>query len=148
MKLAHVYLRGGTYLIAANAQTVDGVWIAQAPYVLLDESSASDSEIGEAVARALGASRTGIPHPRQEDWKAVAAPLLEAAGVKSHAELMRGSRSVTVESEGETADVVPSRNLGARGGFEPVPDAARRASLADREALGALVGELLRDVCT
>ena len=106
--------------------------------VLKDD--AADAELGAAVLEALGRSREGIPHPRQDEWPEIANRLLRVAKVKSWSGFAPRSRSLGIEETGGAVTFLPERNEGPRGGFTPIKDAEfTLPSDSLPEAIGAAV---------
>ena len=140
MKSATLYLRSARFLIHCSSQTTNGVWVLTRPCIALD-GGVSDSEVGAAALSALQASRRGVPHPRQDQWRGLFEPMLELAGVKSWKAFVTGAACLDLALEGETVTLTPMRNLGAANGFEP--DASRSTTAkAEPEALGRAVRAL------
>jgi hypothetical protein len=84
----------------------------------------------------LNASQESVPHPT--DWKSVAAPLLELAGVKSWTTLSKGAKTVNFEVEGGKLEIIPYRNGGSAKGFVAISDKAIELSAdASAEHIGA-----------
>lgn len=105
----------------------------------------SVTALGEAVLRALAAARNDIPHPLPSEWSALAKPLYKAAGVKSWATFVKGALFCNIREEGGNLYIEPNRNLGARGGFQPIPDQndLRIPASASAEEIGAAVRKAL-----
>lgn len=97
MKRASAYRLRDRFLIHPESKTTSGVWLATAPYVPVPLDSRPEA-LGEAIASALAASGSGVPHPTS--WTGLSKPRLEAAGSKSEADFMRGARLVHVALDG------------------------------------------------
>lgn len=141
MKRADVYRRGTSILVHSLSETTEGVWIVSPPCVRLAEED-TDTELGEVVVAALGRSCVGLPHPTR--WDGLLRPLLDAARVKTWRTFVNNAVSVGVEKLGEQLELVPTENLGAKGGFEE--RGALKVTLAmpkDAEQVGAAVREAL-----
>lgn len=139
MQCASAYLFDGKLVIAPECQTTIGVWIAGNPVEL---TSLDPAEAGRAVIRALSKSKQGVPHPK--DWNAIRGPLLSAANASSNTAFMRSAKHVAIEFCDGTLTLTPSRNLGAKNGFEPIEAASVKAE-ADATSLGqTLAGALSR----
>ncbi|MGH7918185.1 MAG: hypothetical protein ACREQE_11995 [Candidatus Binataceae bacterium] len=121
MQNAGVYRKGSFFYVESYSMTTVGVWVARGPVASV--ACENVAELGSGVLAALQASCTGIPHPGRDEWKQIGAPLLEAAKVKSWAAFERGTRSVGVTLEGSVVRIVPRRNLGSKGGFQPIEGA-------------------------
>ncbi len=141
MKKATVYQLRGKYLVHASSRTTDGVWIVWEPMLAVQANDAA-GELGLAIEAALDGSRSGVPHP--QDWKAVLAPLLALGGVRSWSAFCRSAACVEVEEEGGRVSLLPTRNLGAEGGFEPSLNSEVLTTRDDPERLGALALKALR----
>jgi len=115
MKRAAVYSRGNDVIIHASSQTTEGLWIHSEPYTR-QSSDCSNVELGRAVLSALNCSKLFVPHPTQ--WAGRLNPLLNTAGVKSWSTFAKSAVCVEVEQEGADIGLVPTRNLGAKEGFE------------------------------
>jgi len=119
---ASIYKFPSSFVICPVNVTTTGIGIASAPYQTLP-LDISPAELGEAIFRALDASREGIAHPL--DWKALAAPRLAAAGVKSEAAFQKKAELVTVRLLGTELSLTPCRNGGTAGnekGFHPIEE--------------------------
>lgn len=146
--LATVYLREGRILVQASDRTewrTAGFWVA-APHVVSLDAVSDAVAIGQAVLDTLARSRVEVPVPgRGADLDA---PLLQAAGVRSHRAFMTGTRACWVNREKSGLRIDPLRNGGASGedrGFRPLPetetctlDAAATADAVGRAVLVAL----------
>jgi hypothetical protein len=121
MKAATAYKKGNALYLQSLSRTTAGVWIATVPFVKVEMGSTPSAK-GETVIKLLNASQDGAPHPTH--WSGLIAPLLELAGVKSWASFMKNAISLNLEAEGERLTIIPSRNLGSKEGFEPVPENA------------------------
>lgn len=144
MKRASVCRRRNKLLVRSFSKTTFGAWIGCEPRVALD-SNVSDQELGETVQRALDGSKTGVPHPKQDEWNDVLTrPLLRLAGVKSYSEFHRGAVDCTVEHEGGTLRFIPYENRGAREGFVQKTDCAFTIPASSSpEEVGAAVRKAL-----
>lgn len=134
MKLATALLRKGVIHIQGYSQTHSGVWIASGRVRSLDQA-ADSKQIAIAIREAFAASTRGVPHPRQDEWPSVQAPMLEAAGVKNWATLARGAKAVGLELDGSVVTMTPSANYARQGG-EELPDQTIRSEL-ESDALGS-----------
>jgi hypothetical protein len=114
MKRAVALLRKGKVLIDWYSKTTAGVWVGSGPVFVVDE--ADFQMLTARVRDALNASTEGIRHPSQDEWKAIQAPMLNAAGVKSWKTLAKGSKAVGLECQGTLVKMVPSANYENQGG--------------------------------
>ena len=115
MQCAAAYIFNGRIVVAAERQTTAGVWISDGPVLACEPND--PMTLGQAVLSTLSASRKGTPHPT--DWKSIANPVPAAAGAKSYKAFMSSAKHVAIEAEGSQVIFRPSRNLGAKEGFEP-----------------------------
>ena len=125
MKIVSVYKLKDRLLIHPDSITTAGMWIATEPFLPLPLNSSS-SDIGAAISVALEGSLDSAPHPA--DWRAIAAPRLSAAGVRSEHSFQLGTSLVTVTRSEAGYIVEPHLNGGASGdnkGFHPMPELQR-----------------------
>jgi hypothetical protein len=141
MKKASLYLRRPHLFLHPMSCTTDGVWIAGAPEIKLDESS-GDEELGRALAEALMGSASGVPHPRV--WSGRNDAFLKLAGVKSWATFARTAEHASAEEIDGVTCVIPYVNRGASEGFQPLPEQAVAVRPVTFAALGAAAREALR----
>lgn len=141
MKIASAYLRRSRIVVRANGRTRDGFWIETGPaYALVD--TASDAEIGHAIRAALLQSGRDVPVPA--NWKLVLDPLLRAFSIKTWATLVKGCTHCSIEMAVEAISVIPSRNLGARDGFQAMTESSRAlATNCTDDELGSAVRTFL-----
>lgn len=135
-RLAALDLRKGRYVAHSSSLTVDGMWINNGAFVLLDEP-ADDRELGAAVCRMLDASRTGVPTPDLRGGPSAFAPILDALGLRSWATYAKGTRHVDVEGDADVVLVSPTRNGGGREGFVGLTEHTVRLTAPGDEELGA-----------
>ena len=138
-RVAHVYQLKDRLLIHPLLETTAGVLIAAEPYATLSLETEAHG-LGHAVLAALAHSGRTVPHPT--DWKAMAAPRLKAAGVRSEKAFQTGTRNVFVERDDRGFQVESTRNGGAKGedkGFAPLPDSIALPLAATPEQLGAAI---------
>lgn len=112
MKCAVVYERQGRVFIRTSSRTTAGAWVETGPCTMLN-AGAGAKAIGEAVIDHLEMSVAVTLHPT--DFKALAAPLLEAAGVKRWSTFGKSARCVLIERRTDTLVVEPTVNR--RPGF-------------------------------
>ena len=123
------------------SKTAAGVWIGTPPFVHIDDD-VSPWELGTAVADALFASKSEVPHPT--DWKGLLAPLLQVAGVKSWKTFMQGAQCVGIDNEDGRIRVISCRNRGPKKGFEEMLDTVvELPSTASMEVLGKAIEEAI-----
>lgn len=121
MKVANVFRRGGRFFVGPLARTTAGVLIGTGGLEALN-GDVADQVLGEAVKRAIGASRDGIPHPAPGDWPGINKGFLADVGAKSMSAFMKGACCVGVAKDARTITFEPTRNDGARGGFVDVKE--------------------------
>ncbi|WP_155626923.1 hypothetical protein [Burkholderia diffusa] len=114
MKRAYSILRKDKIYIQSYSQTTTGLWIATGPVYIAD--AAHPDELGEHIRDVLNGSMVGVPHPAQDEWRAVQAPMLNAAGVKSWKTLAKGAKSIGIEYDGALVLMEPSANYENQGG--------------------------------
>ena len=126
MRRASALLKNGKILIQGYSETTSGVWIARGPvYVASVEQL---DRLGQNIFDALHQSSQGVPHPGPTEWKAIQAPMLEAAGAKTWAALAKSSKAVGLECQDEVVTITPSSNYENDGG-EELSDRAIRFNL-------------------
>jgi hypothetical protein len=132
MKAASIYGRGNKIYVHSSSKTTAGVWVMDAPVLVVEEGDAR--ELGQSLRECLAASSEGIPHPKS--FTNLSDLMLSLAGVKSYRTFAKSAKCVEVEMNGETATFIPTRNEGAEGGFVPLPGKAQIAGGGD-DALGS-----------
>jgi hypothetical protein len=136
MKRAVALLRKGNVFIDWYSKTTAGVWVGSGPVFVVVET---DFQMLTArIREALNASTEGIRHPSQDEWNAIQAPMLNAAGVKSWKTLAKGSRAVGLECEGTLVKIVSSRSYEHKGG-EPLPEKTIECDLNSPDLGSALM---------
>ncbi len=143
MRRACAYRLRDRFLFHPESETTAGVWLATAPYVSAPLDSGPGT-LGEAIAAALAASVSGVPHPIS--WAGLTKPRLDAAGSKSEAIFMRGARLVSVSQDGTTMTLEATHNGGAKGetkGFSELRATAMKLQAARDGELGEAFGEML-----
>ncbi len=136
------------FVIHSDSKTEVGVYVASEPFIVLD-IQASPGEIGEAVLRALLASKAGIVFPA--DLKPIDKKLFKAAKVSSHRQFQQSAIHCGISKTSTGIQIDPSHNGGTRGdkkGFQYRPERRLIVRLEDSpEQLGLA---LLRafDACT
>lgn len=139
MKKAVIYQRKKAYFVRAQSETVTGLWIESEPTIVV-ASDATPTEIGTAITAALDGARSGVPHPT--DWKAVVAPLLARAGVKSYEAFAKSAAVIDVQEDDGQVGLLPTKNRGSRHGF--VEDTKNRVLTTRQDP--ARLGELVVDL--
>jgi len=144
MKRASAYRLRDRFLIHPESKTTSGVWLATAPYVPVPLDSGPEA-LGEAIASALAASGSGVPHPTS--WTGLSKPRLEAAGSKSEADFMRGARLVHLALDRTAMRFEATNNGGTKGeakGFSEIRASARTLPTVARfDEVGAALFETL-----
>jgi hypothetical protein len=133
MKKASAYQRENHIVLFAVSDTTAGVGIAAAPILRIERSSMT--ELGKAILAALEGSRQNVPHPTQDGWKEVAAPVLEIASVKSWNAFAKAAKNVDIRFDTDRVSFIPTKNLGPKG-FVPLPVEKVRTSAPTETELG------------
>ena len=133
---ATAYFRNGYFYIHSSSKTIEWVWVADRPFLRAPEAS-DDTELGMAIRAALAASRVDIEHP--DHRIGVIEPLLQLAGVPSGSTFAKNASCARIELAGNSASIVPMRNLGVKKGFQPLPGKEKLVLLVEASALGAAV---------
>jgi hypothetical protein len=125
------YRVGPKLVICAMSVTTTGLLVDDGPRY----SPPADDPlaVGRAVLRALGDVRTRAPHPKPAE--SLMQPTLDAAGV-SLRRFRKEALYVGMELAGDRLVFTPTRNLGAKGGFEWCPAEQLLAAADDPEAVG------------
>jgi len=138
-KSVAAYRVNGILVVAPVVRTTSGHGLEINPQNL---GACPDREAVEAaITSAFAQSGRIVPHPAQSEWKGSFDPFLKAAGVRSFKAFMSTAQSLTIDEEDGALAVTPSRNLGAKEGFEPV--VADRQALPDLSAAARAVLELM-----
>ena len=111
MKIVTIYKRKNKIIIVSNHRTTDGVWIEPGLCKVVTEPLKPE-DIGAVVCEALKDSRNDVPHPR--NWNGFTKNLEAAAGVKSYATFLNGTKSCSVELSNEYR-CCPYHNGGSKG---------------------------------
>jgi hypothetical protein len=135
MKRATAYQRGERIILHASSKTKAGVWILSAPVLAADQTD--PRHLGEGVLEALDGSREGVPHPIS--WKGIFDPVLQLAGVKSWGTFAKMAKCVQIEFGTNRIALLPTKNLGAKDGFEPLPAKLRSSSPVTADIGNALL---------
>jgi hypothetical protein len=130
-RTAAAYLLGSRILLFPQNRTRDGVYV-DAPSPIWLASVSEVQEIGNAIISILAAYRDDVPHPT--DWKAHGDKVLASAGLRSWAQLHRGTKLCIIEQAGEHLWFRPTRNGGTSG-------RSRGFHSMDTEPNVALIGE-------
>ena len=139
-----VNLRGGKFFVVTIHGSSSGgePCIAAGPVEVLS-SEVHSSELGAAVVHGLNQTRHDYPYPANpEQWKAVTAPLLSAAGCKTWAAFGKRASDLRVDQEGTKFHVLPCMR-DAKGAFAPVMERERYLESPSELELGVLVAEEL-----
>ena len=141
LKSASVYLRRGFYYVHPLAGSGGGdPALLMEPVVKL-EQAIEDGALGEAVLQALDLSHHHAPWPT--DWKYVADPLYQAAGVKSLSAFMDGAKNVRVDLVAGGVSVLPTTSREHRNAFAPLTPQTISLALGDSAELGSAVVQAL-----
>lgn len=134
---ASVDLRQGEYIVSTYSKTTAGFWVLDGTPSRMPQDAAPH-ELGAAIRTALGKSREGLQAPGRDDTPSK--PLLDLLGLPDYATYAKGTRSVGVRlessDEGETVELTPRRNEGARRGFTPITNEKCTFPYTSPEQLG------------
>jgi hypothetical protein len=119
LKTATAYLRKGRVILGPMSVTTAGVGINVEPFS--NVGTEDIVELGKRVLQSLEASRQGVPHPRQDQWKGLLEPMLNAAGVKSWGAFAKTAKQVDIQFDTNRVSFYPRKNLGPRHGFGSLP---------------------------
>lgn len=128
-RTAVAYLTRGKLILAPIIRTSTGIGLEVDPVVLGDVPSSE--AVAHAISEALTKSARVIPDPDRDQWKGFFEPFHVAAGVRSHKAFMKDARRISIRATDDQLKLTPQRNLGSKGGFEPIPEASVVLSAAD-----------------
>ena len=131
MKKATAYKRDERIFLHASSRTVAGVWILTAPVLVVDQND--PVHLGQAILDVLRASHEGVEHPTS--WMGLFDPVLKLAGTGSWGAFAKAAKCVEIEFGTNRISLIPTKNLGPRDGFEPLP-AKTEMSPPEGEPLG------------
>lgn len=132
MKRVVAYQRKAQVIIFAQSQTTAGVWIMDGAAYAADIGDVG--QIGILIDQALEVSKVDVPHPTS--WKGLFDPVLKLAGAKSWSTFVKSAKCVEVELDEDGIWLIPTRNLGADGGFDRIGLHACPAMRSDATDLG------------
>lgn len=137
-----VYQRADQLLLVTYSRaSTTGAWIA-GPFDLLD-SGCSNAELATTLRHVLSRTRFDVAHPLRDEWRALTAPFLAAAGVRTWSAFMKGATGVSV-TLADAYELVPMRNMGGKQGFVDVEERAVSLPSATSDvALGESVRKAL-----
>jgi len=101
------------YWIYAQSRVVNGPWIADDPFIKLPLNIDGATFI-DSIEIALNNSKQDVPLPN--DWSDFGKDYLQKMGLKSKKELLGGTRSCDIEKSDHAVEIIPTRNLGVKGG--------------------------------
>ena len=124
-KMLEIYLRGNELFFSASSLSTVGCFVGSYPH-LKTPDNISREEKGKLIIKVLTESPEYIEHPKnEEEWKAVGAPLLKLAGVKSWRAFEKGVISCHVYLEGDKLRFIPYVNkCSKKEGFISLDDKA------------------------
>src|SRR5664280_101765 len=117
MKRAIAYKRADEIFLHASSMTTAGVWIISLPVLTCNLNDRA--RLSGYIAEALEGSKEGVSHPTS--WKGLFDPVLELAGVKSWSAFAKPAKCVQIELESDQVRFTPTKNLGPKEGFQPIP---------------------------
>jgi hypothetical protein len=124
--------RGTEYVVTSYTQKAPGSFWRMNGHFQVVPLSAPASMLGHVILDAIEASNT-LPFPQSNPGTKPIDPVLDALGVRSYAQYMKGTRGVTVRmDDDDVLRITPQRNEGARGGFVPITD--KQTVVEDRSA--------------
>lgn len=115
MKLASAAKINRKILIQGYSRAKSGVWIASGP-VFVTGADDDVGALGSAIMDALNNSVEGVRHPDVAEWKAIQRPMLEAANVKTWADLAKKAKVVGIECDDHRVAMIPSADYKNNGG--------------------------------
>ena len=116
MKRASVYLRKTAIYLHSESETIEGAWVASAPFIKV-EMDASDigNRLELAVTTVLVNSSHEVPHPKE--WNLLK-PLYLLSNVKSwNSFAIDGCKLVVIETDGEQIKLLAYDNRNPEHGF-------------------------------
>lgn len=123
-RVATCYLRKGQVYLHASSRTVDGFYVATPPFLVVD--LANSRKVEASITSALAGSKAKVPTPPR-DVELLSA-LYELAGVKTWGSFVRGAKMTHLYQLETTLRFRPTRNFGARNGFEEIAEAVFETS--------------------
>jgi len=135
VKASTVYFFNDEFYIHTDCKTAAGVWVSYPP--IYKVSKESQEELGRAVLTSLQASLDNVPHPT--DFKALIAPLLDIAQVKSWNIFAKTALCLGVEKSNASITLIPTKNAGKAGGYIPIQDKRKILQYSTPDELGAAV---------
>jgi hypothetical protein len=142
VRKATVYLRSKRLIIERVDVTTDGVPIGTDDLRLLS-SDIPPAELGGELLAIVDRAQQMVRHPSQDQWDALLRPLLDAAGVGSWRAFMNGARDLSVFELDGVIELLPSINLGPKGGFEGDESRLLRVPRSDPALLGLSIKRAL-----
>jgi hypothetical protein len=129
------------FIIHASSRTKDGLWILTPPCLPVP-IDAGNEFLGNTVISSLDRSREGLPRP--DNWKALLAPLLKSAGVRSWRAFARGAKHACVEESDGRLEVMPSK-MDEEHSFIDQPERAVTIAVRDPGPLGEALRAALEE---
>jgi hypothetical protein len=137
-KIATAYKNRTSLFFHSCSHTATGVWIASPPFVKVAVSDPWEAK-GQAVLSVLTASAGPVPHPKQEEWGNVFAPMLDLAEATSLSAFERDATCCGLEIDAGELRLIPNRR---RKGYIEIPDRAIKLDLASpNAAIGAALDD-------
>jgi hypothetical protein len=122
---ASVYFRNDIVVVAGWSYLGDGDgdggsvlngWVASATNAI------ANAELGKLVRSALATSTNNVPMPDFSQPQPNLLKLFATLGVKTEAQFGKGNLLVSISQNDGRIGLLPTRNLGRRGGFDHLPD--------------------------
>jgi hypothetical protein len=135
MRRAIAYQKGDDIFFHPSSKTVAGVWILSDPIIKL--KIYDHEKLGMAALDALNHSKTSVPNPLV--WKGLFDPMLREARVKSWSAFSKSAKCVEIEFSTNRISMLPTRNLGAKSGFESLDNMRKDCSPLSKDVADTLL---------
>jgi hypothetical protein len=140
-RLASVERRESEYVVTSYTQTPPGFRQMNGHFSRVPEGAVS--ELGQRLLAALDASNR-ITLTDVDASADSFAPALDALGLKSYAQYMKGAISVSLEIDNDDVlRITPMRNGGAAEGFVEINERSRPLEDRSADSVGAAVEEAM-----
>jgi len=97
-------------------EQMQGVWILADPVLVSEQND--PVRLGNKILTVLDGSKENIAHPTS--WTGQFDVVLKLAGVRTWSVFAKSAKCVEIEFETNRISFLPTRNLGGKGGFEPL----------------------------
>ncbi len=143
MKSVAVMLLQQQYYLHPYSETTEGVLIKADPEVIIHDLNDKHC-ISKTLLKMFDCSVKGVKHPT--DWSKFNKPFWKLGGNKSWSVFNKSAKYVGVNLKNEVIQLIPTKNAGARGGFEPINDKAIEVSLTEIGTIADILIEAF-DLC-